>query len=71
MLEKSGSSDPVIDRGMWGRSLDRGFLTPWRVFLALGGAPSSASLRLFALEREPEHPVAPPFVGRLSSLVNV
>ena len=57
---------------MWGRSLDRGFSTLWRVFLAPGGASScSASLRLFALDRASECPACSSFCRSFVALGQV
>src|SRR5215470_383917 len=71
-LEKSSSSEPLIERGMRGRFANPGSSIKSRVFLALGGAPfCSASPRLFALDRQSKDPAALRFVGRLSRLVNL
>src|SRR5215469_15762929 len=56
IVEKSASSEPVTEREMWGRSLDRGFSIIWRVFLAFGSPPSCPGSTLFAFDRDPEHP---------------
>jgi hypothetical protein len=53
-------------------SADRGISIISRVFFAGVSVPScSASARFLVLDREPEPPAAPPFVGRLSLLINV
>jgi hypothetical protein len=70
-MEKSASSEPVTEREMWGRSLDRGFSIIWRVFLAFGSPPSCPGSTLFAFDRDPEHPTAVTVVGGLSLSVNV